>query len=146
MTEFEKYSLIIAGFSLVISLGAIFLSGRANTLSKNMFKRQGVIDLHMAWTDIKDIDKNNLIGPDIIRAVNAMSLTASLWNHDVIEKSILYQTYWNSYKDLYDTLININELVPGHKRTCRSLITNEIAKAYEGMKNADLATVTQTNL
>lgn len=107
---------------------------------------QGVIDLHMAWTDIKEIDKNNLIGPDIIRAVNAMSLTASLWNHDVIEKSILYQTYWNSYRDLYDTLNNINELVPGHKRTCRSLITNEITKAYEGMKNSDLATVTQTNL
>lgn len=146
MTEFEVYSLIIATFSFLISIGAIYLSGRANSLNKNMFKRQGVIDLHMAWTDIREIDKNNPIGPDIIRAVNAMSLTASLWNHDVIEKSILYQTYWSSYKDLYDTLINLNELIPGHKRTCRSLITSEITKAYEGMKNVDLATVTQTNL
>jgi hypothetical protein len=146
MTDFETYSIIIAGFSLLISVGAFFVAGRANSVNKNMFKRQGVIDLHMAWTDIKEIDKNNLIGPDIIRAVNAMSLTASLWNHDVIEKSILYQTYWNSYKDLYDTLLSINELVPGHKRTCRSLITNEITKAYEGMKNVDLSTVTQTNL
>lgn len=146
MTKFEFYSLIIAAVSLAISLAAIYLSGRANSLNKNMFKRQGVIDLHMAWTDITEIDKNKLIGPEIIRAVNAMSLTASLWNHDVIEKSILYQTYWNSYRDLYDALININELVPGHKRTCRSLITNEIAKAYEGMKNVDLSTVTQTKV
>ena len=100
----------------------------------------------MAWQGIKEIDNKNLIGPDVVKAVNALSLTASLWNHDVIEKSILYQTYWTSYKDLYDTLININELVPGHKKTCRSLMTNEITKAYEGMKNADLKTVTQTSL
>ncbi len=146
MTDFETYSIVIAGFSLLISIGAFFIAGRANSLNKNMFKRQGVIDLHMAWANINEIDKNNLIGPDIIRAVNAISLTASLWNHDVIEKSILYQTYWNSYKDLYDTLVSINELVPGHKRTCRSLITNEITKAYEGMKNTDLSTVTQTKL
>lgn len=76
----------------------------------------------MAWQGINDIDENNLIGPDVVKAVNALSLTASLWNHDVIEKSILYQTYWISYKDLYDTLNGINKLVPGHKKTCRRLM------------------------
>lgn len=146
MNKFEMASLFIATLALVISGIAVFLSGKANNTNKNMFRRQGVIDLHMAWQDIKDIEENNLIGPDVVKAVNALSLTASLWNHDVIEKSILYQTYWNSYKDLHDTLISINKLVPGHKKTCRSLITNEITKAYEGMKNIDLSTVTQTKL
>ncbi|WP_158974287.1 hypothetical protein [Cellulophaga sp. L1A9] len=146
MTKFELTSIVIASISIGISLLAVFLSGKANNTNKNMFRRQGVIDLHMAWQGINEIDKNKLIGPDIVKAVNALSLTASLWNHDVIEKSILYQTYWNSYRDLYDTLIIINELVPGHKKTCRSLMTNEITKAYEGMKNADLNTVSQTNL
>lgn len=146
MTDFELASLIIASLALFVSLVAVFLSGRANNTNKNMFRRQGVIDLHMAWQGISEIDRENLIEPDIVKAVNALSLTASLWNHDVIEKSILYQTYWTSYRDIYDTLININELVPGHKKTCRSLMTNEITKAYEGMKNADLETVTQTKL
>jgi len=146
MNKFELLTLIFAALSLLISIYAVYISGKANSTNKNMFKRQGVIDLHMAWQDIKEIDKKNLIEPDIIRAVNALSLTASLWNHDVIEKSILYQTYWNSYRDLYDTLVNIKKLVPGHKKTCRDLITNEITKAYEGMKNADLATVIQTKL
>ena len=146
MNNYELASVIIAGLALSVSLIAVFLSGRANITNKKMFRRQGVIDLHMAWQGIKEIDNKNLIGPDVVKAVNALSLTASLWNHDVIEKSILYQTYWTSYKDLYDTLININELVPGHKKTCRSLMTNEITKAYEGMKNADLKTVTQTSL
>ncbi|QDH78740.1 hypothetical protein FKX85_06695 [Echinicola soli] len=146
MTGFEIASLFVAGISLAISLIAVFLSGKANNTNKNMFRRQGVIDLHMAWQDISEIDKDNLIGPDIVKAVNALSLTASLWNHDIIEKNILYQTYWTSYKDLYDTLININDLIPGQKKTCRSLMTAEITKAYEGMKNADLNTITQTKL
>jgi len=146
MTNFEIGSIVIAGLSMLISVIAIFMAGKASNLNKGMFKRQGVIELHMAWQNVNDIDPKNLIGPDVIRAVNAMSLTASLWNHDVIEKSILYQTYWNSFRDLYDKLITLDILVPGHKKTCRSLITNEIKKAYKGMDETDLNTVTQTNL
>lgn len=96
MTNYELTSLFTAILALAVSIVAVFLSGRANNTNKNMFRRQGVIDLHMAWLDIKEIDNKCLIGPDIIKAVNALSLTASLWNHDVIEKSILYQTYWAS--------------------------------------------------
>jgi hypothetical protein len=142
----ELASIIIAGLSFLVSLGAAFLAGRANSLNKNIFKRQGVIDLHMAWQNVNDIDPNNLIGPDVVKAVNALSLTASLWNHDVIEKKILYQSYWGPFKDLYDKLINLDVLVPGHKKTCRSLITTEIKKAFKGMDETDLETVTQTNL
>lgn len=146
MTNFEIGSVIIAGLSMLISVIAIFMAGKASNLNKKMFKRQGVIELHMAWQDVNNIDSTNIIGPDVIKAVNAMSLTASLWNHDVIEKSILYQSYWNSYRDLHDKLVNIDVLIPGHKKTCRSLITNEIKKAYKGMNETDLSAVIQTNL
>lgn len=142
----EIASIIIAGLSMIISLVAAYFAGRANSINKNIFKRQGVIDLHMAWQGINDIDPDNLIGPDVVKAVNALSLTASLWNHDVIEKSILYQTYWGSFKDLYDKLYNLDVLVPGLKKTCKSLITAEIKKAYKGMDEVDLKTVTQTNI
>jgi hypothetical protein len=142
----EIASIIIAGLSMIISLVAAYFAVRANSINKNIFKRQGVIDLHMAWQGINDIDPDNLIGPDVVKAVNALSLTASLWNHDVIEKSILYQTYWGSYKDLYDKLYNLDVLVPGLKKTCKSLMTAEIKKAYKGMDEVDLKTVTQTNI
>lgn len=142
----EIATFIIAGLSMVISIIAAYFAGRANSLNKNIFKRQGVIDLHMAWQGISDIDPNNLVGPDVVKAVNALSLTASLWNHDVIEKSILYQSYWESYKDLYDKLYNLDVLVPGLKKTCKSLMTPEIKKAYKGMDEVDLKTVIQTNL
>ncbi len=146
MTKFETLSVVLASIAVVISFAAVFVAGRANSLNKNMFRRQGVIDLHMAWQGINHIDKDNLIGPDITRAVSALALTSSLWNHDIIDKNILYQTYWTPYKELYEEINSIDLLVPGHKRTCKSLITSEVQKAYEGMKNADLNKVAQTKL
>jgi len=137
---------IFTGLSLLISLRAIFLAGKASTTNENMFKRQGVIDLHMAWQGVNDINPQKLVGPDVIKAVNALSLTASLWNHDVIEKNILYQTYWTSYSEIYNKLVNLDKLVPGHKKTCKSLITAEIKKAYKGMDEIELDNVTTTNI
>jgi hypothetical protein len=144
--KMEIAALIISGLSMIMSIIAAYFAGRANSINKNIFKRQGVIDLHMAWQGINDVDPVDLVGPDIIKAVNALSLTATLWNHDVIEKSILYQSYWGSYKDLYDKLYNLDVLVPGLKKTCRSLMTPEIKKAYKGMDEVDLNIVTQTKL
>lgn len=132
--------------AVLISLIAVFLAGRANNLNKNIFKRQGVIDLHMAWHGINDIDQDNLVGPDVINAVNALSLTASLWNHDIIDKEILYQSYWGSYKEIYDKLYNLDALVPGLKKTCKVLVTAEIRKAYKGMENYDLKKVKQSKV
>ena len=100
----------------------------------------------MAWHGVNDIDQNNLVGPDVINAVNALSLTASLWNHDVIDKEILYQSYWGSYKEIYDKLYNLDILVPGLKKTCKVLMTAEIRKAYRGMEDYDLKTVKQSKL
>ena len=136
MTNYEILSSTIAGIAIIISLIAVFVAGKANNINKNVFKRQGVIDLHMSWNNVNDIDVKNLIGPDIVKAVNALSLTASLWNHDVIEKTILYQTYWGSYKEIYEKL----------NKTGRSLLTAEITKAYKGMEDVDLKSVIQTNI
>ena len=146
MTTFEALSLTFTILAFAVSVVAIFMAGRASVMNKNMFKRQGIIDLHMAWQNVNDVNPLGLVGPDVVKAVNALALTASLWNHDVIEKAILYQTYWVPYRDIYDKLINLDTLVPGHNRSCRSLITSEIKKAYRGMEEADLATITQTRI
>ena len=153
MTKYEmlsiQFTFVTLGISLIgtiISLVAIVMSSKAKNLNIKMFKRQGIIDLHMAWHGVNEINKNKIIGPDVIKAVSALSLTASLWNHDVIEKLILYQSYWDAYKTLYEQLYNLDELVPGKKMTCKSLITSEIVKTYKDMESFDLSKIEQTKL
>lgn len=130
MTQYELLSIAIAGLGMIISISSIFIAGKALNTNKRMFRRQGVIDLHMAWDGVNEIDPNSLITPDIVKAVNALTLTASLWNHDVIEKDILYQSCWEPFRDLYDTLNNCKKRVPGMDRRCNDLMTKEISRAY----------------
>ena len=73
---------------------------QALKLTREMFKRQGVFDLHEIWEDVSDINCEDLITDDVITAVNALNLTASLWNHDIVDKDILYDYYWSDYKQL----------------------------------------------
>ncbi|MBI5214682.1 MAG: hypothetical protein HY960_02910 [Ignavibacteriae bacterium] len=149
MSTADFISAVSAGaaiISLIFSSIALIMAGKSYNTNKKMFKRQGVIDLFMAWSGVNEIQISNLITPDVVKAVNALALTATLWNHDIIEKEILYQTYWIPYKDIYDTLQSSSKLVPGINRKCRDLLTSEIIRAYQDMQNMDINKVTQSTI
>lgn len=118
----------------------------SNRLNVDFFRRQGVIDLHMAWRAVNELNTDKLIGPDVNLAANALDLTASLWNHDVMEKEILYQSYWDSYRLLFETLKGCDKLVPGYKKKACDFITSAVELAYERMKAHHLAKTTTTKL
>jgi len=152
-------ALIIAGFSAFLSHRSTKLAEIANNttkqvaqnsseLTKEMFRRQNVIDLHLAWRGVNEINPNEIITPDVILAVNALDLTASIWNHDIVKKDIILQSYWRSYSELYETIYNCNELMPGLKKTCRELIRESpaISTAYESMKKIVNSQTITTNL
>ncbi|QCW99898.1 hypothetical protein FGM00_07215 [Aggregatimonas sangjinii] len=153
MTNLETWTLIFSIGAVIASVYAIgeskksnAIAERATSTNKKIAKRQGVIALHMAWADIHDIDPNNLITSHVVKAINALSLTASLWNHDVIEKSILYQSYWQAYKELYDQLICIDTKLPGKGKSCKDCISEDIKKAYRLMDEALLSQVLTTKV
>ncbi|EFK57346.1 hypothetical protein U0038_17555 [Sphingobacterium spiritivorum] len=145
MTNFEIITSILAFGTLLTGTGTIILAWITNETNKKIAKRQGVIDLHNAWNNIRSISKSDLITPDIVNATNALSLTASLWNNSVMEKNILYQSYWSNFKNLYDTLASIDELVPGHNFSCKSLLTADIKSVYKEMEKIELSKVSKTN-
>ena len=104
--------------------------------TKEMFRRQNVIDLHSAWKGVNDIDPNDLNTCDVINAINALDLTALFWNHDIVLKDIMLRSFWRTFKDLYDVLNDCRECVQGKNVTCRDLLHHspEIAVAYRSME------------
>lgn len=145
-TLFAALSAGAALIGLKLSKDALLEAGKATAASQDIARRQGVIDLHMAWQGVNHIDTSNLIGPDVINAANAISLTATLWNHDVVEKTILFQSYWRAFKDIYDTLYSCNQLIPGQHKTCRDLITSDITRAYKELESMEIGNVSQTQI
>lgn len=139
-------SCLAAVYAVVQAHKAARMSLDAGKISEAMFRRQHVIDLHLAWRGVAELDMAKPIGPDILRAANALELTSSLWNHDIVEREILFQSYWDAFSYLYERIKNSDVLVPGSTRTCASLISKEIDRAYEDMKSRHLGSVKQTSL
>ncbi|MCW8314205.1 hypothetical protein K7A41_23470 [Sphingobacterium sp. InxBP1] len=157
MTQYECITTVLATGTLLTGIGTIALAIITNQNNKkiaerqrqtdiNIAKRQGVIDLHNAWAVVNDINPATCIVPDVIKAINALSLTASLWIHDVIERDLLYQSYWQAYKDLYDKLIGMNEVPIGLNYTPRSKISPDIKKAYHEMSQKEISSINSTNI
>jgi hypothetical protein len=121
-------------------------SERSAELTKKMFLRQGVIDLHMAWQSVSDLNPNDPVVPDVVRAAGALSLTASLWNHEVVDKIILYQNYWVMFDTLFRRLDGWEKPIPHLKTPGKALLTREIRKAHKEMTEFDLSKVDQSRL
>ncbi len=157
MNQFETITTYIAFASLLTGIGTILvaivtikfnnaIARRQNETEKNIARRQGVFELHNAWKDLNDIDTNAYITPDIVSAINALSLTASVWNHDALEKEIIYQSYWQVYRNFYEKINIMDSVLPGCNYSPKSKITSDITKAYTEMKQKEYFKTESTNL
>ncbi len=110
-------------------------------LTQNIFKRQGVISLYTAWQDVNGIDANAVVTPHVVRAVNTIGLTAALWNHDVVDKEILFQQYWENFRGLFEVLDEITSVIPGLSKSGKGMLTPDIRRAYDEMRQRELDAV-----
>ena len=122
--------------------------GRSTGLdvAKEIARRQGVIDRWRAWSDVNDIHPTAPLGPDVLKALNALSLTAALWNHDVIAKDILMEMYCKDFSVLYDKIAHLHERVPGFERPPRAFLTPDINATHRDMHKCSLDGVSRTTL
>ncbi len=115
------------------------------TTSVEMFKRQGVIDLFQSWQDIRDINPSNPVTTDVVRAINSLELTASYWNHDIMRKDIIHQSFWDDFKSIYDKINTITS-VPGFEKSGNAMLTRRVRKAYKEMDDYDTKKEASSNL
>jgi hypothetical protein len=131
--EVMKMFLLLTFASLLV-LGGLYLSRRSPPKQAN----DHVFNLHKSWEGINEIDCDRLIGPDVTNAVRAMTITASSWLNDLVEKKIILENHFEDFELLYGELMRCDKIVPGFEKRdlkCRDFISEEMKRAYEQMKN-----------
>jgi hypothetical protein len=139
-------SAVAAILAAVIALLALRNSNHANAIAERIAKRAGVIELHQAWQNVNRFDPKNPLFSDAIRAVNALELTASLWNHDVLEKEILFQSYWKWFKEFYNVLSACQLIIPKDGRRVCDMIAPSVSLTYRQMEDRELHSIPQTSI
>jgi hypothetical protein len=131
---FARKNVKIADDSYQLNRQASERATRSADMQIRMFQRQQVIDVFRAWSTVPAIDGTALQASDAARAANVLELTATLWNHDIVDKEILCQNYWIPFRDIYDRLYSIHSVIPGGTKTGREYLSNETEHAYSEMK------------
>jgi hypothetical protein len=120
---------------IIVSFISVLISIAALVTTKNNFKREHVINLFDYWEPVNNINPAEPIYVDVKNAVNAITLTAIIWNYNIIDRRIIYTSHWDAFQLLYNTLINCHISPSGTLRVCSAYITDDITKAYNGMLN-----------
>lgn len=126
-------------WNVALALVATLLSIYAIVEGKRTARRSGFIELHGAWDGVNELNAEHLIGPDVAAATRALSVTAIAWNHGLIDKRILHQSYWADYQQLYGVLAASNEDVPGYRRAGREFLNEGMRNAYREMESWERA-------
>lgn len=157
MTNYELFATILASGSLLTGIGTIIIAILTNQQNlsvakrqietdKNIARRQGVFELHNAWKEINELNPTLYVVPDVINAINALSLTASIWNHDVLEKELLFQSYWEIYKSTFEKINIMADPMKGVNYAPNSKLSPDIIKAYNEMRQKENFKTFSTNL
>ena len=143
----EPISIIVSAIGAIAAVVSAYIAHKsyksareANENSTEIAKRQQAIDFHSVWEGVSRIDPENPVGPDVVKAINALEITATVWNHDIVHKVIILDSYWTEFRELYETLYDCTTPVPGLNRSGRELLreSTTIEAAYESMKKASL--------
>jgi hypothetical protein len=126
---------ISAAVSALFALLSLLATHKSFGVAREISRKQGIIDLYEAWRDIHMVNCEKPITPNIVRAVNALNLTASFWAHEVINRDILYQMYWEDYDKIYEALVNSDTEVLGLNKTCKQLLTKLVTKVHQEMES-----------
>lgn len=112
-------------------------SKEALEVNVKMFRRQSIVELHMALSGIKGFDPTKPYSEEALKVVNALGLIATLWNHEIVEPDILYQVYADAYRDTCEKILN---------SPAKNMLTKEMMKTYDDMKKRQLTSVQVTTI
>lgn len=120
--DLMRWFLLLTFAALIAGLIAWLLRGRRSHESEEAALHR----LEQEWKDVNYIDCDNLVGPDVRRAANALLMTATYWRNGFISKPLLIEHHGNTFIELFDQLDSCDKQVPGYNKPmkrCKDLLT-----------------------
>lgn len=102
----------------------------SNKFIKNVAKNK-MFELAAEWKNLSEIDPNNIVVPDLVKGIQAMKLTASAWNENIVDKNVIKANHFDDYETLYLQISGSDNLVPGYtSKKLSNFIDKNLQKTY----------------
>lgn len=114
MSEYSEIIGIIGAsgtlFSAVALLITVYVTYRIHNNQKLLSQRQLILPLWEYISNIKDINYEKPVTPDVIRTVNTLELIALLCEGGIIDEQIIRRTFKEQYIKHYDNIKKCGKL------------------------------------
>jgi hypothetical protein len=94
--------------------------------------------LEEAWKGVNYIDCDNLVGPDVAKAANALQITATYWRNGFITKNLLFEHHGATFIEIYEQLNSCDKQVPGYSKPvkkCGDFLPAVVRSTYKEIKD-----------
>lgn len=94
--------------------------------------------LEQAWTKVNYIDCENLVGPDVNIAGNALEMTAIYWQNGFISRKLIAEKYGKNFSEIFDQINSCDKQVPGYNKPekfCKDFLSALVKSTYLELKN-----------
>lgn len=95
---------IAQSVAAIIAAVAIYMSIRLHRRQMLLEQRQLLLPLWKHLQDLNQINPENPVWPDVIRAVNLLELIAVCWEGQLIDENIVRRMYSQLYLEFYDKI------------------------------------------
>ena len=121
MTPFEKLSLVLATFSALLAAGAVLISlftfRRQVELTKSLHEqqillsqRQIFISLWPTLSNLRKLDPQKPIHPDVVNAVNTLQLLAVCCEGGAVDALLVRRAFADSFLEMCDMIESVPKM------------------------------------
>lgn len=139
LTQGQAFTLMLVFLGLTFCALIVGLIAWLKRGGGDLSEEAAVHRLEQAWKDVNYIDCDQLIGPDVNRAANALQLTALYWRKNYIGREVLVEKYGENYCELFEQMNKCNKQVPGYSKPekyCRDFLPAPVRSTYTLIKKA----------
>ena len=127
--------LILTFIAFVLCFAGYIYSKR--TTGGSVPNNSHIFDLHKNWEGVNEVDSEKLVGPDVVSAARALTITARAWLDDLVDKDTIIASHFDDFEILILAMRDCEKVVPGFEKKgmkCKDFITDDMRKVYSQMK------------
>lgn len=127
-----RWEIVVAIIATMAAIGSAIFTFQANKQAKLIAMQSHVVTLFEYWKGVHAIDPQNPVDTHVVQALNILAFTATVWNHNIADRQLVYEDYWDSYKNLYESIALI-PLMNRFSKSGKELLKKGVIRAYNEM-------------
>lgn len=134
---FEILTSLFTAFAFICLVGTFLINNETAKKQIIMLRNKQLFDVYNLWKGVSECDCSSTSAIDkdpknFIDVVNCLTISAALWNFEIIEKKIFKSCISNLFVSNFEA-IDVDTIVSWSNKKCKDYLTIEMRDVYQDL-------------